>query len=50
MTDDGLIATGKLSKAPIFDLRFDLSDKTIIAAGLKVIYFINFEGGILKKT
>lgn len=45
-----MIATGKLCKQPIFDLRFDYSDKTIIACGLKVIFFITFEGGIIKKV
>jgi len=48
--DDGLISTGKLARTPIFDLKFDLTDKTIIAAGLKEIYFMSFEGGILKKS
>jgi hypothetical protein len=48
--DEGLISTGKLTRNPVFDLRFDLSDKLVIAAGLKEIFFISFEGGILKKT
>ncbi len=48
-SEEGLLATGKLTKAPVFDLKFDLTDKIIIAAGLKEINFISFEGGVIKK-
>lgn len=48
--DEGLISTGKLTRAPIFDMRFDPSDKSIIVGCLKEILFISFDGGILRKT
>ena len=44
------MATGKLTRTPIFDIRFDQSDKVVIVACLKDILFISFEGGIIKKT
>lgn len=31
------MATGKLTRAPVFDIRFDQSDKVIIVACLKEI-------------
>jgi WD40 repeat protein len=45
-----LIGTTKLTPHHIFDLKFDLGDKTIVAAGLKEINFITFEGGVIKKV
>jgi len=44
------MATGKLTRAPIFDIRFDQTDKVLIVGCLKDIYFISFEVGVLKKV
>lgn len=44
----GLLASGKTTRNEIFDLKFDPNDKTLIAACMKEILFIGFEGGLLK--
>lgn len=44
----GLLASGKTTKSEIFDMKFEPTDKGLIAAGLKEVLFLNFEGGVLK--
>lgn len=41
----GLIASGKGAKAEIFDLKFSLDGKSLIAACNKEVYFIEIEEG-----
>ena len=45
---NGLIASGKTGRFEIFDLKFDPTDKSLVAGCLKEILFMNFEGGVLK--
>lgn len=45
---DGIIVTGRLTLKPVFDLKFDKSGKTLIAACLNDIIFITFEGNSMK--
>ena len=46
--EDALIATGKLTKNFIFDIKFDFKDKIIFAACLKEILFITFDHSLIK--
>jgi microtubule-associated protein-like 6 len=49
-SDEGLIATGKLTRVPVFDVRFEPQDKFIVVAALKEILFITLENGVLRKV
>ncbi|KRX05725.1 WD40-repeat-containing domain [Pseudocohnilembus persalinus] len=46
--EDGLLATGKITREPIFDIKFEQNDKTVIIGCKKEIYFATFDQGILR--
>ena len=48
--DDGLLVTGKGTKAVIMMLQFDPTAKVLVAACVNEINFITYDGGVLKKT